>query len=668
MRAFWHSLTWGTSVALSWTWGLGLFFSVQMAMHFGLAGLLGFAIPNAIGLFLFGVLTQAMARKHSEGRSFEKHFFRSGGGIGWIFIAYQLVALSLTFFAVLKYLFTPLDVDILLAALLVLGAAVLLGEQFDIARLRWSHAVMFAAILVCMVGVIGGTTKWLGANNLEWAFAEGESTVWNLSFLGFLIPIVVGLMVGPWLDIQQWQRAIQVHREGGTVRGAYLAGSLLFFGILFFHGAMALVIANGASQLGVVGFADPARDGLFHAKAAIVRVVADDAMGINLLLKASYFSFLILCILSTLDSGYVAFRWYLRELTRKSDHIIFTLIPPTVLSTPLLPFLVITGIAVGAVPLGIELEYFMSFYASFCVGYAIVFLFRSTWKPEFTSFTPATLFSVAAFSVGIFGLGYFREWWLAMIAGAVIPLAHGILVISSRAVVDDLQKALPRLESSDAVPAPSISGKAAEAAVQALENAIARLDPKAAQKVHAAIQRIEPTAAQALAAVLNAVQPDGIAPGGYEVSPAVDHSGSVEHANGYFEGKWFTYSFLATYQDTNSVGNVYFGQYILWVGKVREMFFRACMPGFDLKKTDFFILTRSIEHKFNMESREFDLITVRIRVESFNRKFATLEHQIFNEAKQLLGKGRQVLLFVSSKDYGIIDLPNEVKTAFLPHI
>ena len=45
-------------MALSWMWGLGLFFSVQMTFMFGLQGLLMFAVPNAMGLILFGFLTQ----------------------------------------------------------------------------------------------------------------------------------------------------------------------------------------------------------------------------------------------------------------------------------------------------------------------------------------------------------------------------------------------------------------------------------------------------------------------------------------------------------------------------------------------------------------------------------------------------------------------------------
>jgi acyl-CoA thioesterase FadM len=153
-----------------------------------------------------------------------------------------------------------------------------------------------------------------------------------------------------------------------------------------------------------------------------------------------------------------------------------------------------------------------------------------------------------------------------------------------------------------------------------------------------------------------------VATGGDVVAPHDHHA-----LSGHFEGKWFVYSMIATYADTNSVGNVYFGMYGMYVGKTRELFFNVAMPDFDLKTTKFYILTRSFEHKFVREAREFDTITVKIRVADFNRKFCTLEHQIFGSENELLGKGKQSLLFVSAKDYSLLDIPSEVYTAFMKY-
>ncbi len=657
-----NSLLWGISIALSWTWGLGLFFSVQIALYFGIGGLLSFAIPNALGLILFGLLTQGIAKRHPEGKEFERHFFKTSHSLRFVFLLYQVVAISLTFFAFLKYFFVPLDGNLMLAVLVLVGAAFMLGQQFDIRRIKWSHLVMAVLIAASMIGMVQAFSGFVARNELTASLAGGHHPLKSWLYVGYLIPMIAGLLVGPWLDIQQWQRAIQIHREQTSVRLSYFLGALIFFGILIFHGTMALEVMSVAGPK----FIGSGADGLFHAKDYLTRFIFTSELPIGWLFKVSYIVFVFFCIISTLDSGYVALRWYLAELVRKSEHVIMTIIPETAIKSPVAPMLLCVAIAVASVPLRLELEYFMSFYASFFVGYAIVLLFRTTYKPQFANFTHTTLFSVASFSLGLFGIGYFESMWYLMVLGALLPAIHGMVIISSRVVVDDLQKALPKPDSTDEVPTGSVSGKAAHMALVALENAISRLNPKTGDQLKEIIHKIEPTAAQTLASILNTINPQTV-DGQLTLARPIDADTYAEHAHGHFEGKWFLYSFMTTYQDTNSVGNVYFGMYPLWVGKVREMFFQACMPGFDLKKTSFYILTRSFEHKFNLESREFEIVTVKIRIESFNRKFVTLEHEILNQTKQILGKGKQILMFVSSQDYRLVDLPSEVRTAFLPY-
>jgi acyl-CoA thioesterase FadM len=105
--------------------------------------------------------------------------------------------------------------------------------------------------------------------------------------------------------------------------------------------------------------------------------------------------------------------------------------------------------------------------------------------------------------------------------------------------------------------------------------------------------------------------------------------------------------------------------YAMWVGKTRELFFNKVLPRFNLKETPFYILTRSFEHKFVRETREFERVTVRLRIADWNRKFVTLEHEVKDSSDQLLGRGKQTLLFVSSSDYRMIDLPAEIAAAFV---
>ena len=136
-----------------------------------------------------------------------------------------------------------------------------------------------------------------------------------------------------------------------------------------------------------------------------------------------------------------------------------------------------------------------------------------------------------------------------------------------------------------------------------------------------------------------------------------------------FDGQWFVMQLMPTYDDTNSVGNIYFANYVRWVGKARELFFNVCIPDFDIKTTRFYILTRSFKHNFRREAREFEPITVRIRVASLNRKFVTLDHEIHGGAAQgLLGSGAQTLMFVDIHDYHPLDIPGEMLRGFAPYL
>ena len=129
----------------------------------------------------------------------------------------------------------------------------------------------------------------------------------------------------------------------------------------------------------------------------------------------------------------------------------------------------------------------------------------------------------------------------------------------------------------------------------------------------------------------------------------------------------FIHEMTPTYQDTNSVGNVYFAMYGLFVGKTRELFFRHTMPEFDIDTSDFLILTKAYSHKFASEIREFDTISIHIRIKGYNRKFVTMAHRILNKEGRLIGKGEQELMFVDAKKYNLIDIPTRVVDAHLPY-
>lgn len=624
-----NAFLWGNSVALAWMWGLGLFFSVQISFMFGMQGLLMFAIPNAIGLALFGWLTQIVAKRHPGGNESLAMFFEKfAKPFRLIFYIYQIVALSLTVFALVKYLFVPLlgtmdgfdgtavlALAVTMSVFLLLAVGCLFGEEFGIRKIKAGHALLGGLLVVCIATVLISLTPSGIGSGINGLGAENGYTMNR--FWGLAVPLVVGLLVGPWLDLQHWQRAIQIHREKTSIRLSYVFGGIIFFCLLLFHGYVAMwVMGNSGASFQVV---TSTLDELVYGHDLAVQYFSSGSVA-NTWIPAAYFGFLVICILTTLDSGYVSIKWFLEKNVEKSENMLISMVPKQIITSPIPTFILVAVITLTGYFAKFELEYFMVFFASFFVGYAALAIARCFVPNSQQSLPQIRMFSMACLCLVVFAFGYMVDQNALMYVGSLLPLAYVVWLVTTT----DLLRLVT--EKADEV-------MHAAAEIPAIKKAIAKTEPAAPKTEVAAPE-------------------DGY-----------DHN-----VAGHFEGKWFVYSMIATYQDTNSVGNVYFGMYPLYVGKTRELFFNAAMPDFDLNNTKFYILTRSFEHKFVRETREFDTITVKIKVADANRKFCTLEHQIFGSEGQLLGKGKQSLLFVSSKDYGLLNIPSEVYTAFMKYM
>ncbi|MEO8614514.1 MAG: acyl-CoA thioesterase, partial [Luteolibacter sp.] len=478
-------------------------------------------------------------------------------------------------------------------------------------KIKLSHAMLGALLLACVVAILFNLTP-LMPDKFVWAASFPKVEVGGPDFYGYAIPLVIGLLVGPWLDLQHWQRAIQIHREKTSIRASYFFGGAIFFLMLLFHGCLALwVMSTKDYQLTSI----KGLDGFQYAHDLVTKYITS-TYAAGTIMPLAYFSFLAICALTTLDSGYVALKWFLEKNVEKSENMLISLIPKQILGSPIPTFLIVGFVTLVGIVARLELEYFMVFYASFFVGYAALAIARCFVPNSQQPLPQIRMFSMASMSLVIFAFGYLNKNTSLLVLGAILPLAYVIwLVFNADLLRVVTERAGEVIEAASEIPA---------------------------------IKAIARTATVAT---------------GFDVSAPQDHHALA----GHFEGKWFVYSMIATYADTNSVGNVYFGMYGMYVGKTRELFFNTAMPDFDLKTTKFFILTRSFEHKFVREAREFDTITVKIKVAEFNRKFCTLEHQIFGSENELLGKGKQSLLFVSSKDYALLDIPSEVYSSFIKY-
>jgi len=600
------AVLWGNSVALSWMWGLGLFFSVQFTTQFGLFGLLTFAIPNCIGLLAFGLVTHHLARRQSGSESLAQFFTSWSRPFRLVFFLYQVLAITLTIFAFIRYAWQPLGFEpwllyMPLTLLVILAAGILFGEEFDIKRIKYSHGVLFLIAAPCIVYlIVQAAAKGTG----PLTFPKLPTNDWN--YWGYAVPIMIGFLIGPWLDLQQWQRAIQMHRERVSIAAGYWVGSIQFFLLLLFHGLMALWALN------------------WNAGQYIRNGITGHPYGQEILVKffyegspvafGAYAVFLCVCVLTTLDSGYIALRWFFQSNANTSNHPIFSLIPSRLLTSPIPIFLFAGFVALIGAMLRLELEFFMIFYATFFVGYSTLALVRCYLVSRANAIPQVKMFCIGSLAVVIFSYGYFLRSPLFQIIGSLMPIGYVLWLLIKPSSSDEF------VSDKEALDAPATTSVAPNAAPAALEAVLVN-DPGAIQM----------------------------------------------SVGGHFEGKWFVHTFVATYADTNSVGNVYFGMYAMWVGKTRELFFNRVMPKFNLKNTPFYILTRSFEHKFVRETREFETVSVKIRVAGYNRKFATLEHEIYDSAGQQLGHGKQTLLFVSSTDYKMLDIPPDVYSAFIAH-
>ena len=185
------NLLWGNSVALSWMWGLGLFFSVQFSLQYGLFGLLTFAIPNALGLVFFGGVTQLVARRARNGPDALGAFFATWSRpYRLIFFLYQILAITLTVFALVRYAWQPLGLEpaglyLLLTVLVILAAATLFGEEFDIRRIPYSHGVLGVIALVA-AGILLYQLPGIGKGR---SMMTGTNPFFGLNFWGYAIPI-----------------------------------------------------------------------------------------------------------------------------------------------------------------------------------------------------------------------------------------------------------------------------------------------------------------------------------------------------------------------------------------------------------------------------------------------------------------------------------------------
>ncbi len=597
-----RSLSWSPTIALSWLWGLGFFYAIHVTFVYGLPGFLAFALPNAIGLGMFGWGVDRFGPKVTLDVEFSRLSARYAG----ILLAYQVLAVAITLYAFAADYMQPLVGALAIpVTLLVALVACAAGHLLRIQDFKVLHGAM----------LVLGVAAALSALSLMPIFGPHRVPIASgPRFYGLIVPSLVGFLLGPWLDLQQWQRGLRIRQEGSSIACAYAGGGALFFCLI---GINALFAADlPASAAGVL---HPGIDGVVEAQSVLAANMA--AIGPAATPAAWLFGiWAAIAVASTLDSGYAATRWYLVTATTRSNNAIFALLPRTLVQTPLWMLAAALGVAAVAYDVRLPLIMMIAPFGSLFIGYSACLLLQTT-RPGAAAHDPMLCFLLGASSAACTTIGYYAQLVPVMVVAPLLPL----------------------LAATQLLRQPTIA---------TTESPAAALDASARSPTRADL---------------------GIAQATGDTIEQISSSGASERSaatwlSGRFEGNWFLYDVIPTYDDTNSVGNVYFANYVRWVGKTRELFFAKCVPDFDLKTTGFFILTRDFYHKFVRETREFEAVLVRIRVGKHNRKFVTLEHEVRGAAGDLLGKGTQQLMFVDVASHALIDVPVDMLRGFLPYV
>lgn len=579
--AFLRSASWAPTVAMSWFWGLGFCFSMHVVLTYGWGAFAAFAATNATGLFLFGALCGRAGT--DPARLFRIAQDRAGVAL----VAYQIVAVAITLYGFGRYVLVPMfGAGSAGGAAILLIASSAIGHAVGLPGLKKLHAVLLAG---------GAAAAAATLTALPGGEAPPVSAALDSRFLGLVVPSLVGFLLGPWLDVQQWQRAVAIRRAGGSTLLTYGLGSLLFLGLLCINAVLAVAAGPVVSAA--------ASDGLPFAggslAAAAVRL--DGGHG---LASVAFLVWSTLAMATTLDSFYVAVRSTLKETMGRSTSALLALVPQGYATSPLWVGSIACGLAFAAFRLDLPFLYLMMPFATFFAAPAANLVAGALGAPVLHDAPLAFMLGICA--MALFVAGHAADDPALLALSVLVPL-----LAAARSFAHVLK--------------PGRDHRPAE--IDAVTGGMP-------------------------------VQADPIV-----LRPVNDHGA----AHG-FEGKWFVVRITPTYDDTNSVGNVYFANYMRFVGKARELFFNAVMPDFDLATTRFLILTKSIAHDFRGEAKEFEPIEVRIGVRRWNRKFVTLEHEIRRSSGGVLGKGSQQLMFVDAEDYRLIDMPGDIVGNFGPYV
>jgi enediyne biosynthesis thioesterase len=113
--------------------------------------------------------------------------------------------------------------------------------------------------------------------------------------------------------------------------------------------------------------------------------------------------------------------------------------------------------------------------------------------------------------------------------------------------------------------------------------------------------------------------------------------------------KYYEYHHLVTFDDTNSVGNVYFARFFQWMGSCREVITAEHYPELvtDIKR-GFGFATEFAHIDYAQECFLFDKILIKMKVTDLSRTRIEFSFDFVNEKKtSIIATGKQAVIWVN---------------------
>ena len=243
------------SATISWIWAPILFVSAQKAYQQGLAGLLSFAIPNALALVVFAFVAVKVRKALPQGFTLpnfmqQKHGEKVHALYLIQFLGLQVVAFAIQVLAGATLVSIMTGLSFHFVALLLVGAvfayAVIGGLRASIITDVLQMSLLVGGIALIIPFTIHEAGGFNTVVNGLGGLSGFENAPWVLYSFG--IPATIALLAGPMGDQMHWQRAF-AFKDAKTVKRAYILASFFLIAIILGLSTLGFIAATHVDSI-----------------------------------------------------------------------------------------------------------------------------------------------------------------------------------------------------------------------------------------------------------------------------------------------------------------------------------------------------------------------------------------------------------------------------------